>query len=146
MQREERDAPVAIVQAWQDAANAGDIDRLLALSDPRIELVGPRGSGRGHELLRQWMARAGVTFETGRLFARADRVVVAQHAEWRAGDRGASSGTAEVASVFDVVDRRVTRLARYDDLMQALAAAGLGLADEVPTSGTEQELRDEGDD
>ena len=51
--------PEAVVMAWQQAANASDIDRLLALSGPEIEIVGPRGSGRGHQLLRDWLARAG---------------------------------------------------------------------------------------
>ncbi len=45
-------SPVAITQAWQDAANRQDIDRLVALSEPDIEIVGPRGSGHGHQLLR----------------------------------------------------------------------------------------------
>jgi len=55
--------PVAIVQAWQEAANAQDADRLVEVSDPHIEVVGPRGSGFGHQLLRDWIARAGLTLQ-----------------------------------------------------------------------------------
>ncbi len=36
--------PVALVQAWQEAANRQNVDRLLEISDPNIEMVGPRGS------------------------------------------------------------------------------------------------------
>ena len=36
---------VETVQAWQNAANTQDKGRLLELSDPNIEIVGPRGSG-----------------------------------------------------------------------------------------------------
>jgi hypothetical protein len=52
---------------------------------------------------------------------------------------GRPGDTAGVAAVFDVVDGRVTRLAREDDLAQALAAAGPGEADavrlQVPRNG-----------
>jgi hypothetical protein len=53
--------PVEVVQAWVAAANAGDAERLVALSAPDIEVVGPRGIGAGHRLLREWLARAGLS-------------------------------------------------------------------------------------
>ena len=56
------ESPFAIVQAWQDAANSQNIDRLIELSDPNIEVVGPRGLGYGHQLLRNWLGRAGLRF------------------------------------------------------------------------------------
>jgi hypothetical protein len=63
-------AALEIVAPWVAAANAQDIDRLLELSDPDIEIVGPRGTGSGHQLLREWAAHAGLTLETLRTFAR----------------------------------------------------------------------------
>ena len=65
---------VTLVQAWQDAANTQNVDRLIALSDPNIEIVGPRGSGYGHQLLREWLGRAGLRLEMLRVFARGDAV------------------------------------------------------------------------
>jgi hypothetical protein len=75
-------ASLAIVQAWQEAANSQNIDRLLELS---IEVVGPRGSGFGYQLLRDWIARAGLTLETLRVFVHGNTVVVEQHGAWKYG-------------------------------------------------------------
>lgn len=125
------DSPVAIVQAWQEAANSRDSARLSELSDPNIELVGPRGSGRGRQLLRGWLGRAGLHLTTLRTFVRGNVVVVAQQGVWRAVGTGEVTGAQTVASCFRVDDRRVGRFARYDSLAVALAEAGLGPADEV---------------
>ncbi len=38
--------PLTIVQAWQEAANAQNVERLLELSDPNIEVVGPLVASR----------------------------------------------------------------------------------------------------
>lgn len=119
---------VAVVLAWQDAVNRQDADRLLALSAPDIEVVGPRGSGYGHQLVRDWLARAGLRLTTERIFARGEVVVVAQQGVWL----GAAPLERHLASRFRVTGGRVAQFARYDDLASALAAAGLGDGDEVP--------------
>jgi hypothetical protein len=121
---------VAVVQAWQDAANQQDVERLLALSDANIEIVGPRGSGFGHQLIRDWLARAGLTLATQRIFARDNIVVMAQHGVWRAAETGAISGEAALATRFRVHDGRIVQFARYDQLETALTEAGLSAADE----------------
>jgi hypothetical protein len=120
-----------VVQAWQDAANRQDIDHLLALSDPAIEVAGPRGSGHGHQVLCDWLARAGVSLATLRVFACGNVVVLAQHGVWRSVETGAVIGEAAVASHFRVDGQRVTQVARYDRLDAALDAAGLTDVDEL---------------
>ena len=127
----QRDSPPAIVQAWQDAANAQDVARLLDLSDPDIEVIGPRGSGRGHQLLRDWLGRAGLRLQTRRAFARGDAVVLAQHGVWRSIETGDVIGEAAVASRFRVAGQRVVQFARHDSLDAALAEAGLDYSDEA---------------
>lgn len=122
---------IEAVLAWQDAVNRQDVERLLALSDPNIEIVGPRGSGYGHPLLRDWLARAGLHLTTRRVFARNETVVVAQHAVWRTVETGAVQGESDVASRFRVVDGRIAQFARYEDLATALTAARLALTDEA---------------
>ena len=124
------DDAVAVVRAWQAAANQADGDALAAVSDPEIEVVGPRGSGYGHQLLREWLARAGLTLTTRHLFARGDTVVAAQHAMWRDAATGATSA-AEVASLFRVRDGRVAQYARFDTLAEALDRGGLSQSDAV---------------
>lgn len=122
--------------AWQEAANAQDVDRLLGLSAPDIAIVGPRGTGYGHQLLREWLGRAGLHLATRRIFVRDEAVVMAQHGTWRAAETGEVTGERAVASVFLVADGRVVRLARHDDLDGALAEAGLGLDDEQEVPGS----------
>lgn len=121
---------VTLVQAWQDAANSQNIDRLIALSDPNIEIVGPRGSGYGHQLLRDWLGRAGLRLETLRVFACGDAVVVEQHGVWRSVETGEVAGERDIASRFRVDGDRIVQFARYDSLSTALAEAGLTFADE----------------
>ncbi len=124
--------PVAIVQAWQEAANAQNIDRLLELSDPNIEIVGPRGSGFGHQLLKDWVGRAGLNLETLRAFVDSNKVVVEQQGKWRSLDTGEIVGEKTLASVFQVNERQVVKFARYDSLAEALEASGFSQANEIP--------------
>jgi hypothetical protein len=123
--------PVTIVQAWQAAANAADADTLLSLSDEQIEIIGPRGSAYGHDILRQWLARAGLTVEPKRVFARDNAVVVEQHGVWHNVDTGETMGEADLASSFRVTDGRVSRYARFETLDAALADVGLSESDVV---------------
>ncbi|HEY7355791.1 MAG TPA: hypothetical protein VH590_04960 [Ktedonobacterales bacterium] len=129
-----REEALAVVLAWQEAANAPDIDRLIALSDVNIEIVGPRGSGFGQQLLRDWMGRAGLTLETLRAFVRGETVALEQRGIWRALESGEVTGDRRLASVFHVKHGRVIRFARYDRLDEALEAAGLNQADERTTT------------
>ncbi len=126
-----RNEEIAIVRDWQEAANEQNVDRLLGLSDPDIEIIGPRGSAHGHEVLRDWLSRAGLSLETLRTFARDETVVIAQHGVWRSADTGEVTGESNVATRFRVDGGRVTQLARHDSLDIALEEAGLGYEDEV---------------
>ena len=121
---------VTVVQAWLHAANTQNFDDLIALSDPNIEIIGPRGSGYGHQLLRDWLGRAGLRLETRRVFARGDAVVVEQHGVWRSVETGDVTGERDIASRFRVDGERIVQFARYDSLSEALAEAGLTFADE----------------
>ncbi|MGH2514856.1 MAG: hypothetical protein ACRDHP_04300 [Ktedonobacterales bacterium] len=117
--------PVEIVTAWVAAANAQDIERLIALSDPAIEVGGPRGSGKGSQLLRDWLGRAGLTMETLRTFARGETVVLEQRGVWRSQETGEVTGERPLASLFVVDGQRVIKFMRYDGVDEALAATGL---------------------
>ena len=124
--------PFETVRAWHAAVNAGDLERLVALSSTDIEVAGPRGSGRGEQLLRDWFGRAGVRLEPLQTFSRdTDVVVVEQRATWAAPEGTTTSPPRTVASVFSVADGRVTSVMRYADLASALEASGLSPSDRV---------------
>ncbi|MGH2485449.1 MAG: hypothetical protein ACRDHE_05490, partial [Ktedonobacterales bacterium] len=127
----EQRAPLEIVRAWIAAANAQDTSRLIQLSDPNIEISGPRGSGIGQKLLRGWLARAGLALETTRAFARGHVVVLEQRGVWRSLESGAVTGERALASAFRTDERRVVWFGRYDDLATALKAADIARSDEL---------------
>ena len=124
---------VETVLAWHAALNAGDVDHLLLLSTEDVEVGGPRGSGHGAELVREWFARAGIRLEPLRWFSHESAVVVEQVAAWRA-DTGGFSEPRMLASVFRVRDDRVASVLRFDELSAALESAGLGQDNPSPPS------------
>jgi ketosteroid isomerase-like protein len=116
---------IQAVTAWHEALNAGDVERLLKLSHPDIEVGGPRGTGHGAQILREWTTRANIHLEPGRIFHETDTVVVEQEAEWRSPETGESNGAQTVASDFVVSDGLVASVVRYPDVAEALRAANL---------------------
>jgi hypothetical protein len=124
---------LAVVEAWLDAVDRADAAAAMALCAPDVEVVGPRGSVRGREVLGPWMARAGFIARPLRWFCGAGgAVVVEQDATWADPATGAERGRAVVAAQFLVTEGVITRFQRHDDgLPAALAAAGLRESDEV---------------
>jgi ketosteroid isomerase-like protein len=118
---------IQTVIAWHDALNDADVERLVALSHPDVEVGGPRGSAHGAQILREWVDRANIRLEPGRAFGDAGTVVVEQGAEWKSAEPG---GVQTVASVFVVSDGLVTSVVRYPDLTSALRAANLDASHE----------------
>jgi hypothetical protein len=114
-----------VVQAWQEALNLEDRERVLQLSHPNIEIVGPRGSGFGRDRLRQWLEHTRVQLLPKRTMADRACVVVEQTGLWRDPESGEISGEADVASVFRVQDGLVSYYARFDSLSAALDHAGI---------------------
>jgi O-acetyl-ADP-ribose deacetylase len=113
-----------VVTAWLDAGNVADVGRITALTAPDIEIVGPRGSARGREVLIEWLGRAGARFETLGVSSQDDQVVVEQHGVWRTPD-GAVQGEARVACRFVVHRGQVQLVQRYDSLAAAHSDAGI---------------------
>lgn len=135
--------PLEVVESWHSAVNARDVEQLCALASRDVEIVGPRGSGRGHAALRQWFRRGGLTAEPLRWFCGSRGfVVVEQRGCWfspeavTVEDSGRwfipdTSSERIVASAFCVVAGRIVRYQRFDDLREALAATALTDDDEV---------------
>jgi ketosteroid isomerase-like protein len=115
---------VHTVTAWHEALNSRDVERLVGLSHPDVRVGGPRGTGHGADILREWVDRAGIRLTPGRTFHGADTVVVEQRAEWRSTQAGGPN-VEWVASVFVVSDGLVSSVVRYPGLAEALRGAGL---------------------
>jgi hypothetical protein len=119
------------VLAWHEALNAGDAERAASLSHPEVEIGGPRGSARGRQVLKDWVARANVRLEPLRSFQQGRTVVVEEAATWRDAGSGKTIGEATVATVFEVDGGLVTGVFRHDGLEDALRYASLDGSDEI---------------
>jgi hypothetical protein len=122
---------VVVVAAWHDALNAGETDRLSTLVSDDVEVGGPRGSGQGIDLIREWVDREGIHLEPLRVFHRGELVVVEERGMWRSPETGQLGEPVLVSSVFTVRDDRIHSIIRYDDLDTALQIAGLTMENEV---------------
>ena len=123
MGREQIEKALSIVSLWHAALARGDLPTLLGTMDEDVEILGPRGSARGHAAVRDWFARAGFSASAKRRFCGGlGNVVVEQQATWRDRD-GESTGT--VASAFVVRNGKIVKYERFDELAQALTMYGL---------------------
>jgi hypothetical protein len=120
-----------VIEAWYAAVNAGDGSAAGALCTDDVQVGGPRGTGRGRDLLVGWVGHAAVRLQPLRWFCGAAGAVVEQDARWVDGDTGGLTPPVRVATAFDVADGRISRVSRHTDLGGALAAAGLTTKDEV---------------
>src|SRR5688500_9941551 len=123
-----------LVERWVEAVNTVDIPGTVALSDADVELAGPRGATRGQKQLRDWVERAGLRTTTRRTFAKDQRVVLLQDAEWR-DPKGTPIAASVIATSFLVAGGRVVSVRRYDQLDAALRDAGMNEADEIRPEG-----------
>ena len=117
---------IRIVEAWHEALNAGDVDRLVALLHPDVArwvvvLAGPATA----QLLREWLDRANIRLDPRRVFHQADTVVVEQEENMSSADTGQVTGSQAVTSVFVVRDDQILRVVRYPNLADALRAVNL---------------------
>jgi hypothetical protein len=119
-----------IVLDWHTALNAGEVDRMVALVDPNVEIGGPKGLTHGAEVVREWFGRANVKFHPLRSFQRDEQVVVEARGDWH-DEAGNLTGSQNVSTHFVVTADTISRIMRYDELESALNAAGLQLSDEV---------------
>jgi hypothetical protein len=126
------DNEISLIAAWHDALNAGDVDRLLSLSSDDVEIVGPRGTGRGSQLLREWVARSGIRLEMRRLFARDSTVIAEELAEWRSTDTGEIVDRQDLATIFHIENGHVSYIDRRPSLSDALDLTGLSDSDLRP--------------
>ena len=122
---------VKAVLAWHDTLNAGNAERLAALSHPGVEIGGPRGAARGRRVLEDWVGRANVRLEPLRSFHSGRTVVVEEAATWRDPETGETTGEATVATVFVLDGGLVSGIFRHDNLEDALRSAGLDDSDRV---------------
>jgi hypothetical protein len=116
---------IATVLAWHDALNSADVDTVVSLSSPDIEVGSSAGADQGLAHLQAWAGDPGVTLTPGRMFYNDGVVVVEETATAADGEPNAE------AAAFRVVHDHVTSIFRHADLETALAATGMSESDAV---------------
>jgi ketosteroid isomerase-like protein len=112
---------IATVLAWHDALNTGDLDTLVALSSDDIDVGDSHGAVQGHEALREWASKSGITAEPGRMYVHDGVVVVEQQVRYASKPDEVTT----MASAFRVVRDHVTSVFRHHNVASALAATDL---------------------
>ncbi len=118
-----------VVQSWHDAVNAGNVRRALMFCSPDVEVGGPQGTGTGSARMEAWLARSRISLEPQEPLVEADgRVVVREHARWRAADAPDGVPTddpAETWVVFESSGGLLTSVRRYESAADVPAASSL---------------------
>lgn len=116
------------IAAWHAAVNARDAEAAARLAAPDVRLGGPKGSAAGLDVLRAWVAEAGI-----RLVPLAwhpvppGAVVVEERATWpHRADAEPDAAPVLVFTAYRLRDGRIAAVLRFDSLDQALAAAREG--------------------
>jgi uncharacterized protein len=128
---------VDVVRRSNDAFNRGDLDGVIALSDPEIEVEDvpalPEAKVvRGHDGLRElltlnWEPWEAVVVEVERLIeVDAETVLLLSRNRWKVRESGVEIVQPR-ASMFTVRNGRIIRARFYADQELALAAAGIDL-------------------
>ena len=116
---------IITVQAWHNALNSSNKEKLSALVREDVKIGGPRGSVKGVGMMLEWVDRAKVTFTPQRYFRQNEVIVVEALGEWHAPETGEVTGRQVVATAFVVEDHMISSISRYDNLKEALEASGL---------------------
>ena len=122
------DATRAFVQAFNDQ----DLDALVAVLDPEIELQTSRGIVIGHEEARLWATRKAEGDLRQRLALDAVRIegrheIGFAQREWFWHEGGGVADAQDLTIVSTIGDDgRITRWQCFDDRDEALQAAGVG--------------------
>jgi hypothetical protein len=119
-----------IVARWHIALNTGQVDQMVELVHPEVEVGGPRGKTQGAAVVKEWFGRANIRLIPLRYFNRQNVVVVEEQGEWLSPETGQVTGSQVVASVFAVTEGLITGILRYDNLATALREGGLAWSDE----------------
>lgn len=110
----------AAINEWHASVNNGDMNRSArAVGDP-IVVLGPKGAGPiTPEQFAEWLERSGIKLTPRSWHPVSERLmVVEEHAAWPEG-----KGSTRVATVFRVVEDKVTACLRLPDLKSALDLA-----------------------
>jgi len=112
------------------AFNEGDLDALVAVLDPEVELHASRGLRRGREEAREWATRppGGVQqeIELGEVLRGGDRSLAMITRRWHWDEDGSPAGADEMAWLFELREGLIRSWRPFADRAEALRDSGFG--------------------
>jgi SnoaL-like domain len=115
-------ATVTLLRDWHQAVSAKDVNRVLSLCTPDVELHGPSGTGSGHDLVRDWLSRSGIRLRLRSLTSWHGTFLAEQEATWPLAAGQPAAPAVACVTVFGVRDGKVSSVARYDTVEEAESA------------------------
>ena len=115
-------ATVTLLRDWHQAVSARDVDRVLALCTPDVEVRGPGETGSGHEMVRDWLTRSGIRLRLRSLTSWGGAFLAEQEATWPAVEGQPAAPAVACVTVFGVRDGKVSSVARYATVEEAESA------------------------
>ena len=117
------------VRAFIDAFNAEDLDALVAVLDPDVEIQTSRGIVIGHDEARRWATRSPAGELHQRLVLAEVRdegahVIASVRRDWLWRDEGEVAEEDRLTIVATMRDGRIARWQPFEDRDEALRAAG----------------------
>jgi len=128
--------PKTTVQTFHEHFNAGERDAVLAMATDDIAIGGARGKDSGKRFLEEWVGRATTTMTPQRWFQKDATVVVEELVEWRSKSTGRITDRTLWGIAFTVDGDRITAMARYAGIGEAVYKAGLDASHEVDAAAS----------
>lgn len=127
--------PQQLAQQFLDHFNSRSQDDLLNLLDADVRYNGRHGDNEGIHLLQEWIDRATTSMTPRRWFGHDDLAVVEVDVEWRSPSTGHVTDQAVWAISFAAQGDRITSIARFADVGEAVTKMGLVEKDAISESG-----------
>jgi hypothetical protein len=118
--------PIKLAERFTDCVNKQDVEGVLSVTDHNVELISPGKSAAGHEILAEWVRESGIQLTTVRKFAKGNRVIFEQLAK-----KQGQHGETHIFNYFEMDDKKIHRIGRFDELDEAFGESGLSDGDQV---------------
>ncbi|MEZ0480798.1 nuclear transport factor 2 family protein [Planococcus sp. SSTMD024] len=118
--------PIKLADRFTNYVNDQDVDGVLSVTDHNVELISPGKSAAGHETLAEWVKESGIQLETLNKFAKGNRVIFEQLAK-----KQGQPGESHIFNYFEMDDKKIHRIGRFDELDEAFGESGLSENDQV---------------
>lgn len=118
--------PIKLAERFTDYVNEQNVDGVLSVTDHNVELISPGKSVAGHEMLAEWVKGSGMQLETLNKFAKGNRVIFEQLAK-----KQGEPGESHIFNYFEMDDKKIHRIGRFDELDEAFGESGLSESDQV---------------